>query len=86
MTKKEDALSKLKLKGLIGVSEKDNFELCLTSEGVRRTTDFIVNSPINLYNRKIIRAKWDGEKVVEEEKKEDVKVEKLRTKLQNLGV
>ena len=84
MTKKEDALSKIKWKGLIDISEK-NAEFC-SSEGVRRRTDFNVNSPINLYNRKIIRAKWMGKNAAEEEKKEDVKIEKVRSKLQNLGV
>lgn len=85
MTKREDTLLKLKWKGLIGTSEK-NCELCLTSEGVRRRSNFNVSSPINLHNRKIIRAKWMEKNLAEEEKKEDVKIEKVRSKLQNLGV
>jgi hypothetical protein len=84
MTKKEDTISKLKLKELLGINDKT--EVMCFSEGLRKRTDFKINSPINIYNKKIVRAKWEGEKVVEEEKIENGKVEQVRNKLKNLGI
>lgn len=77
--KKEDNLAAMQsLRGMIGLnnlSEADKVKLCYTTDGIKKRS-ILINSPINPYNKKLIKEKMTLQPIPEKKivKNEEMKI------------